>query len=83
MPATARRPLTFAGAEVPQPARNRTGIGKFVVDDFYLEDKGFNWIGLKRREDGRYLMNSDVSKLAAVVFWVLCALAYVVFARGL
>jgi hypothetical protein len=58
-------------------------FGRLVVDDFYLEDKGFNWFGLKRREDGRYLVNSDISKLAAVVFWVLCALAYVVFTRGL
>lgn len=58
-------------------------FGKVVVDNFYIEDSGFNWVGLKRREDGRYLMNSDVSKLAAVVFWVLCALAYVSFTRGL
>ncbi|WP_331374713.1 hypothetical protein [Sinorhizobium chiapasense] len=57
-------------------------FGKVVVDDFYLEDSGFNWIGLKRREDGRYVMNSDVSKLAAVAFWVLCLAAYAVYTRG-
>jgi hypothetical protein len=57
-------------------------FGRIAVDDFYLEMSGFNWLGLRRLESGRYLMNSDVSKLVAVVFWVLCLLAYVGFTRG-
>ncbi|HXV31058.1 MAG TPA: hypothetical protein VD840_12070 [Sinorhizobium sp.] len=56
-------------------------FGKVVVDDFYLEQSGFNWIGLKRRDNGRYLMNSDVSKLFAVIFWMLCLAAFVVISR--
>lgn len=57
-------------------------FGRIVVGDFYLEEFGFNWFGLKRREDGRYQMSSDASKVAAVVFWVLCLAAYALYARG-
>ncbi|THK37269.1 hypothetical protein EHS39_15725 [Ensifer sp. MPMI2T] len=57
-------------------------FGSIVGGDFYLEEPGLNWFGLKRREDGRYQMSHDAGRWAAVVFWLLCLAAYAVYARG-
>jgi hypothetical protein len=57
-------------------------FGRVQVEDIYASGTGFNWLGLKRQEDGRLLLNSDMSMVAAALFWVLCLIAYLAVTRG-
>ncbi|KSV89762.1 hypothetical protein N184_27095 [Sinorhizobium sp. GL28] len=47
-------------------------FGRLVVEDFYDNQSGFNWFGLKRGADGRLLMSASFAKIIAACFWVLC-----------
>ncbi|WP_141690284.1 MULTISPECIES: hypothetical protein [unclassified Ensifer] len=56
-------------------------FGKIEVEDIHAVPTGFNWLGLKRRDDGRYVLNSTMSMLAAAIFWLLCLVVYFAFTR--
>lgn len=57
-------------------------FGKIQVEDLYAAGTGFNWLGLKHQEDGRYLLSSGMSTLFAALFWVLCLVAYLTITHG-
>ncbi|HEV7321569.1 MAG TPA: hypothetical protein VGO04_23440 [Ensifer sp.] len=57
-------------------------FGRVQVEDVYASGSDFNWLGLKREQDGRLLLNSDMSMVAAALFWVLCLIAYLAVTRG-
>ncbi|KOF13582.1 hypothetical protein AC244_30560 [Ensifer adhaerens] len=58
-------------------------FGRLVVEDFYDNQSGFNWFGLKRGADGRLLMSAGVAKIIAVCFWALCLAAIGFTVRGI
>lgn len=57
-------------------------FGRIEVEDIYAANTGFNWLGLKHRDDGRYLLNSTMSMVAAAIFWLLCLVVFFAFTRG-
>lgn len=57
-------------------------FGRIKVEDLYAAGTGFNWLGLKRQENGSYLLSSGMGTLLAALFWVLCLIAYFAVTRG-
>ena len=57
-------------------------FGRVQVEDIYASGTGFNWLGLKRQENGSYLLSSGMGTLLAALFWVLCLIAYFAVTRG-
>ncbi len=57
-------------------------FGRIKVEDLYAAGTGFNWLGLKRQENGSYLLSSGLGTLLAALFWVLCLIAYLAVTRG-
>lgn len=57
-------------------------FGRIEVENIYAANTGFNWLGLKRGNDGRYLLNSTMSMVAAAIFWLLCLIVVLAFTRG-
>lgn len=57
-------------------------FGRLAVENFYDNQSGFNWFGLKRGADGRLWMSAGMAKIIAVCFWVLCLAVVGVTVRG-
>lgn len=58
-------------------------FGRLAVEDFYDNQSGFNWFGLKRGANGRLWMSADMAKIIAVCFWFLCVAVVGVTLEGL
>ncbi|WP_429172425.1 hypothetical protein [Ensifer sp. LBL] len=58
-------------------------FGRVQVENIYASGTGFNWLGLKRQENGSYLLSSGMGTLLAALFWGLCLIAYFAVTRGL
>ncbi|KOF17898.1 hypothetical protein AC244_16190 [Ensifer adhaerens] len=53
-------------------------LGKVRVQSITSAERGFNWLGFKRVEDGSLICHADMAGFIGVMLWLLVALLFFV-----